>query len=200
MSEKIFIRTKGEGTVFFAKVTKMRSIDFYRVERPDSIVASIADLDDASCAFLRLNKSHNLVITQEEYPNNTTWSYGGQKVRLGYCDQIERKMASGKTFVFREGDVYTDLDYITGTIIGYAQAGEKKAHILCWHISLTLFRFRWQVIRMLQQLLIFMPKNLKRQTQQVLKQSQAAFQILPQPKQQRSNEKGPCTCVQGPLC
>lgn len=131
MSEKIFIRTKGEDAVFFAKVTKMRSIDFYRVDHPDSIVASIVDLDDASCAFLRLNQNHQLVITQEEYSNNNVWSYAGQKVRLGYCDQIEKNMKSGKTFVFREGDVYTDLDYITGTTIGFAHAGEKKAHVLC---------------------------------------------------------------------
>ncbi len=130
MSNRIFIRTKGEDTVFFAKVTKMRSVDFYRIDHPNSIVASIVDLDDASCAFLRLNKKQQLVITQEEYPNNV-WSYGKQHVRLGYCDQIEKKMASGKTFVFREGDVYTDFDYITGTTIGFAHAGEKKGRILC---------------------------------------------------------------------
>jgi hypothetical protein len=130
MSEKIFIRTKGEDTVFFAKVTKMRSIDFYRVERPDSIVASIADLDEASCAFLRLNQNHQLVITQEQYENNV-WSYGGQRVRVGFIDQTEKKMKSGKTFIFREGDVYTDLDYITGTTIGFAHAGEMKTHLLC---------------------------------------------------------------------
>lgn len=130
MSEKIFIRTKGEDTVFFAKVTKMRSIDFYRVEFPDSIVASIADLDDASCAFLRLNKNHQLVITQEQYQDNV-WSYDGQRVRVGFIDQTEKKMKSGKTFIFREGDVYTDLDYITGTTIGFAHAGEMKTHLLC---------------------------------------------------------------------
>ena len=130
MSEKIFIRTKGEDAVFFAKVTKMRSIDFYRVERPDSIVASIADLDDASCAFLRLNQNHQLVITQEQYQDNV-WSYGGQRVRVGFIDQTEKKMKSGKTFIFREGDVYTDLDYITGTTIGFAHAGEMKTHLLC---------------------------------------------------------------------
>ena len=129
MSEKIFIRTKGEDSVFFAKITKMRSIDFYRVDRPD-IVASIADLDDASCAFLRLNKNHQLVITQEQYQDNV-WSYGGQRVRVGFIDQIEKKMKSGKTFIFREGDVYTDLDYITGTTIGFAHAGEMKTHLLC---------------------------------------------------------------------
>ena len=130
MSEKIFIRTKGEDTVFFAKVTKMRSIDFYRIDRPDYIVASIVDLYEASCAFLRLDQNLQLVITQEQYEDNV-WSYGGQKVRLGYCDQIEKNMKSGKTFVFREGDVYTDLDYITGTTIGFAHAGEMKTHLLC---------------------------------------------------------------------
>ena len=129
MSEKIFIRTKGEDTVFFAKVTKMRSIDFYRVDHP-SIVASIADLDDASCAFLRLNQNHQLVITQEQYENNV-WSYGGQRVRVGFIDQTEKKMKSGKTFIFREGDVYTDLDYITGTTIGFAHSGEMETHLLC---------------------------------------------------------------------
>ena len=130
MSEKIFIRTKGEDNVFFAKVTKMRSIDFYRIDHPDSIVASIADLDDASCAFLRLNKNHQLVITQEQYQDNV-WSYDGQRVRVGFIDQTEKKMKSGKTFIFREGDVYTDLDYITGTTIGFAHAGEMKTHLLC---------------------------------------------------------------------
>lgn len=34
MSEKIFIRTKGEDTVFFAKITKMRSIDFTELIAP----------------------------------------------------------------------------------------------------------------------------------------------------------------------
>lgn len=130
MSEKIFIRTKGEDTVFFAKVTKMRSIDFYRIDRPDSIVASIADLDDALCAFLRLNQNHQLVITQEQYQDNV-WSYDGQRVRVGFIDQTEKKMKSGKTFIFREGDVYPDLDYTTGTTIGFAHAGEMKTHLLC---------------------------------------------------------------------
>ena len=130
MSEKIFIRTKGEDTVFFAKITKMRSIDFYRVDRPDSIVASIADLDDASCAFLRLNKNHQLVITQEQYQDNV-WSYDKQHVRLGMVDQTEQRMRSGKTLIFREGDIYPDLDCITGTTIGFANNGERKTHILC---------------------------------------------------------------------
>lgn len=109
MSEKIFIRTKGEDSIFFA-VPKTRGIDFYRVERPDSIVASIVDLDEASCAFLRLNQNHQLVITQEQYEDNV-WSYGGQRVRVGFIDQTEKKMKSGKTFIFREGDVYPDPDY-----------------------------------------------------------------------------------------
>lgn len=131
MSEKIFIRTKGEDTVFFAKVTKMRSIDFYRIDRPDSIVASIADLDDASCAFLRLDQNLQLVITQEQYQNNI-WSYDKQRVRLGMVDQTEQRMKSGKTFIFREGDIYPDLDYTTGTTIGFAHSGETKTHLLCF--------------------------------------------------------------------
>lgn len=130
MSEKIFIRTKGEDSVFFAKITKMRSIDFYRIDRPDSIVASIADLNDASCAFLRLNQNHQLVITQEQYQDNV-WSYDGQRVRVGFIDQTEKKMKSGKTFIFREGDVYPDLDYTTGTTIGFAHAREIETHLLC---------------------------------------------------------------------
>lgn len=129
-NNRIYIRTSGQKAEFFAVASNKRSIDFFRVDRPNDMVASIVDFDDSTCMFLRYNKEGLLIGTQEKLPNNT-WSYGSQYVKKGFIDQTEIDFASGKTFIFRDGDIYPDLNCIDGTTIGFAHAGRIKTNVLC---------------------------------------------------------------------